>query len=374
MVEIARESEGRERRVTNHNRVFTYGSLFSGIGGFDLGLDRAGMTCLWQVEKDPFCQQVLNKHWPDIPKYGDIREINPANLPPVDLICGGFPCQPFSVAGKQRGKEDDRYLWPEMLRIIEGLRPAWVFGENVPGIIRLGLDTALSDLEATGYAYRTFVVPACALGAPHRRDRVWIVAHTGGTGFNICPAARDRDNKWKAHNDIKQRKNRNKRLKCLGSVVAHAPSLSRHRRNSRNVGETTQNKETHKPKSSRFTFIAPCRGSNVPNPQIKPIDPDHNRKKRKKAGGGRSSNTGWRPTQCGLGGTPDGISERLDEPNNPWSGDWEAGTPRVTTEQPDRVNRLKALGNAVVPQIVEIFGNAILQFHKRMQCNDETNG
>lgn len=155
----------------------TFGSLCSGIGGMDLGLDRSGMRIKWQVELDPFRQHILAKHWPDVPRFGDIRGVGRHNLSPVDLICAGFPCQPFSNAGKQRGDKDDRYLWPEVLRVIAELRPAWVLLENVPGIIKLALDTVLSDLEAAGYEAAPLVIPACAVGAPHRRDRVWIVAY-----------------------------------------------------------------------------------------------------------------------------------------------------------------------------------------------------
>lgn len=152
-------------------------SLFAGIGGFDLGLERAGMTVVGQCEIDPFCRAVLKKHWPDVPQYEDIRTLKGEQVGPVDLVCGGYPCQPFSTAGKRGGAEDDRHLWPEMRRLVEELRPAWVIGENVAGHITLGLDQVLSDLDAFGYATRAFVIPAVAVDARHRRDRVWVVAH-----------------------------------------------------------------------------------------------------------------------------------------------------------------------------------------------------
>ena len=154
-----------------------FGSLFAGIGGFDRGLERAGMQCEWQVEIEDYPTKVLEKHWPAVKRYRDIREVGKHNLAAVELICGGFPCQPFSVAGKQQSDKDDRYLWPEMFRIVEELRPAWFIGENVTGIIKLALDDVLSDLEGAGYATRTFIIPAAGIGAPHRRDRVWIVAN-----------------------------------------------------------------------------------------------------------------------------------------------------------------------------------------------------
>ena len=128
-------------------------------------------------EQDKFCQEVLAKHWPDIPCFDDIRTLKGADVGPVDLICGGYPCQPFSQAGQRRGAEDDRHLWPEMFRLIKDIRPAWVIGENVAGHISMGLDDVLSDLEGAGYACQAFVIPAVAVDAQHRRDRVWIVGH-----------------------------------------------------------------------------------------------------------------------------------------------------------------------------------------------------
>jgi DNA (cytosine-5)-methyltransferase 1 len=163
--------------------VLTFGSLFAGIGGIDLGLERAGMQCKWQVEIDDYCQKVLQKHWPEVRKYRDVREVGKHNLEPVDLIAGGFPCQPHSVAGKRRGKEDDRNLWPEYLRIIREIRPTWVVGENVPGIITTMLDDVLLDLENEGYTPTTFNIPACALGANHIRYRIIVVAHTNNMRY-----------------------------------------------------------------------------------------------------------------------------------------------------------------------------------------------
>ena len=159
-------------------------SLFAGSGGFDLGLERAGMKCVGQVEWDPYCQAALAHHWPEGPRVSNIKEVTGDSFKEkVDLICGGAPCQPFSVAGKQRGDGDDRYLWPEMFRVIRAYRPTWVLGENVPGIVKMALDTVLADLEGEGYACQTFLVPACGVDAPHRRERVWIVAHRGGDGW-----------------------------------------------------------------------------------------------------------------------------------------------------------------------------------------------
>lgn len=246
------------------------GSLFSGIGGFDLGLQRAGMEIAWQVEIDPFCCKVLEKHWPEVKRYGDIKAVNGAELEPVDLICGGFPCQPFSCAGKQRGKEDDRYLWPEMLRIIKEIRPRWVIGENVPGIINMALDQVLSDLEEAGYGVQTFLIPACGVDAPHRRERAWIVAYS--------------------NREYGQRGSEPQQS-VSGSRQAWAES----QRSGGDVPDTAHNL----PRESKLT-----------DPGRWPAEPD-------------------------VGRVADGV--------------------------PGRVDRLKSLGNAVVPQIPEILGRFILE-------------
>lgn len=164
-------------------RELTHLSLFTGIGGLDLAAEWAGFKTVGQCEWADYPTKVLEKHWPDVPRWRDIRTLNAESfyektgLRTVDVVSGGFPCQPFSVAGKRQGKDDDRYLWPEMLRVIREIQPAFIVGENVAGIVRLALDTVLSDLESEGYAGQAFIVPACGVDAPHRRDRVCILAH-----------------------------------------------------------------------------------------------------------------------------------------------------------------------------------------------------
>ena len=165
-------------------------SLFAGIGGLDLGLERAGMTVVGQVEIDPFCQRVLAKHWPEVPRH-DVRTCiewwRSVPRPPVDAVAGGFPCQPASNAGRRRGQADHRWLWPAMAEVIDALRPDWVIGENVPGLRTRGLADVLADLARLGYRARAGVVSACALGAPHTRTRLFILAHAAGQG---CPPRR----------------------------------------------------------------------------------------------------------------------------------------------------------------------------------------
>ncbi len=156
--------------------------LFSGIGGFSYGLSLASRSfkTIAFCEKDKFCQKVLKKHWPDVPIFSDIKGLNGKQFKgTVELICGGFPCQPFSVAGKKRGTKDDRDLWPEMLRIIREVRPAWVLGENVAHFANVdgGHNRTYFDLEKEGYEVRTFEIPAIAVGAPHIRKRLWVLGH-----------------------------------------------------------------------------------------------------------------------------------------------------------------------------------------------------
>ena len=173
----------------------THLSLFSGIGGLDLAAEWAGIQTVGQCEWAEYPTQVLEKHWPDVPRWKDIRTLTGESFyertgrRTVDIISGGFPCQPFSVAGKQRGKEDDRYLWPEMVRVIKELRPTWVVGENVAGIVRMALPDILSELEACGYRTRTFLIPACAVGARHRRYRVAIVGYSEHNGLSTSEIA-----------------------------------------------------------------------------------------------------------------------------------------------------------------------------------------
>lgn len=158
---------------------FTYGSLFSGIGGIDLGLDRVGFHCEWQVEIDEYCQKILAKHWPNVARFRDVRDCGKHNLTSVDLIAGGFPCQDISIAGKRAGITGERSgLWKEFYRVICELRPRFVLVENVAALLYGGIDTVLADLAACGYDAEWQVLSAEALGAPHLRERVFIVGYS----------------------------------------------------------------------------------------------------------------------------------------------------------------------------------------------------
>jgi len=160
----------------------THGSLFTGIGGFDLAAQWAGFQNVFQCEINPFCQTVLKYHFPDCELFSDIKTTDFTKYyGTIDIISGGFPCQPFSVAGKRQGTDDDRWLWEEMYRAICEVSPRWVVAENVSGLLTqqrgVVFEQVLSDLENAGYEVQPFVIPACAVNAPHRRDRVWIIAN-----------------------------------------------------------------------------------------------------------------------------------------------------------------------------------------------------
>lgn len=173
--------------------------LFSGIGGFSLAAQKAGFEIVGFSEIDKFCSKVLEKNFPGIINFGDIKKLNFEEH--VHVITGGFPCQPYSIAGKRKGKEDERHLWPEFYRIIRQSKPCWIVAENVTGIINMELDNILSDLENEGYETGAFIIPACGANAPHRRDRIWIIANRFSERCDYCKNNRERrhlqgDKKW----------------------------------------------------------------------------------------------------------------------------------------------------------------------------------
>jgi DNA-cytosine methyltransferase len=169
-----------------------HGSLFSGIGGFDLASEWMGWENVFQVEWDGYCQKVLAKNFPNVKRYGNIKEFDGTKYRGlIDIISGGFPCQPFSNSGKRKGRTDDRYLWPQMLRVIGEIKPTFVIGENVSALLTMEngqvLDQICSDLENKGYTTEQYIIPACAVGTIHIRERLWIIAYSVSGGLqNVC--------------------------------------------------------------------------------------------------------------------------------------------------------------------------------------------
>ena len=315
--------------------------LFSGIGGFALAASR-----VWNdhevvsfVEKDKYCQKVLKKHWPMVPISEDIYEFKGQK---VNLITGGFPCQPFSCAGKQRGTQDDRYLWPEMLRVIRESKPEWVVGENVTGIIGMALDQTITDLEDEDYTVSAFIIPACAVDAPHQRNRVWIVGQSdgplnaevaelqdvaqsqcrcGNTGGERIRREAGPDTSWGSQGAI---------LAEL-QVMGHAPcdtkgnprgEVSMERKGVLYAPRWKEKDNEHSGPSQNVADTQGDRLQGIGSPRQQ--EPDTRREEREPQGHGQYCE--W-PTEPNVGRVANGI--------------------------PKRVDRLRGLGNAIVPQVAE---------------------
>lgn len=397
----------------------THVSLFTGIGGIDLAAEWAGFRTIVQVERDPYCLKVLERHWPEVHRCREIRDFpdewfwaNVANTKhtghnsketdetkqgsnrknyglsiggstqtrgtegcgdygTVTLVSGGFPCQPFSSAGKRRGKEDDRYLWPEMLRVIQAIKPKWVLAENVPGILAIesGLvfESVLTDLEVEGYQTWTGLIPAAGAGAPHFRYRIFVVANTQG------------ERTGRRSQEIRRSHGRQDRTVCGESIgssqdVAHATSLrcgkrtsernnkkwfpsfneescddSEKRSSGENVADTKSNCKrgswkTQRQQQGKVRGRGTQSESNVSESGSTGLQNRSSGKDRQRTyveSTREDCRRDWmqRTTESGMGGMVDGISPWLVEPD----------IPRVARGVKDRVNKLRALGNAVVP-------------------------
>ena len=323
--------------------------LFSGIGGFAIAAQACGYTTIGFCEREPYAQQILKERFGAVLAdadsqrlngrstskhadkrngthhdnqqqwqrrniaaenmgrpllHGDIFTLNGADYAGVDLLTGGFPCQPFSVAGKRLGKADDRAIWPEMLRVIREAKPAWIIGENVAGIVTMELDNILSDLEVLGYAAWPLVIPACAVDARHRRDRVWIVAHAIGLRESQSSGS-FADERGRAGNQGEDAAHADSQRGCVRQVYGE---------------DASDAWESSRPRQ------------------------------RQNAGQLES-------TVCGMA---DGIPEGLDSGGGfcQWPEE-DHETPRVTTGMKHRAHRLKGLGNAIVPQVAEEIIRAI---------------
>ncbi len=279
--------------------------LFSGIGGFSLGLERAGMRTVAFCEIDPYCQAVLRKHWPGVPIYDDVRSLSVGQIGSIDVICGGFPCQDISIAGRGAGINGERSgLWGEYARLIRELRPRYAIVENVTALLSRGLGRVLGDLAALGYDAEWHCIPASAIGAPHRRDRIWIVAYPRSSG--------------RGTRDIRHQGNDGQQIAARRAVVTAEPS------------------KASSPVADAKRQRVPDDGQGSPHQAQGEVQ-------------GSSEERQWLRLDLG---------ERLNDVWGVWSTEPDVG--RVANGVPARVDRLRGLGNAVVPQIPEIIGRAIM--------------
>lgn len=380
----------------------THGSLFSGIGGFDLAAQWMEWQNIFHCEINPFCQKILNNYWPNADSYTDIKQTDfSIYRGKIDVLSGGFPCQPFSTAGRRKGAEDDRYLWPEMLRAIDEIRPTWVIGENVAGLASMVqpeayktnvesqiniqgevdqetvleyqqyvTETVCSDLEHLGYSVQPIIIPACATGAPHRRDRIWFIAHCTNTRIesmreqknciygsdSIANSNSIRSEGWASNSE------REDQNQAIGSNLHEQISRSRIQRTSsytsgdRRIWQRPGPENEDRQQESEYSGVMEgrpeglCVQKYATYSQFKGlegrfINEKPNRRERsevRRDGPGFCEESNWTefPTQSPVCGGDDGLPTKLDGITFPrW-----------------RSESIKSYGNAVVPQVVfEIF-------------------
>ena len=346
--------------------------LFSGIGGFSYGLEKIGFKTVAFCEMDKYCKLVLQKHWKGIRIYNDVKEITKERLEAdgiesPDIITGGFPCQPFSIAGKQKGTNDDRHLWPEMFRIIKELKPRWIIGENVRGIVNIQdgvvFETVCTDLESEGYEVQAFNIPAAGVGAPHRRERIWIVAHSNDT--------RNRTPKHETNKDgqkTDERRQEQSQLKSSG----HSKDVENSRRTLRQGTELREKNEdeTRKEDADQHQRSSSPSESDVADTHARLSDGTYEEIQ----SGGQTLDTSSERVTEEDGSNTDRTrlqrlgsehklrnSEKEEQPSGDSWWQFEPDVGRVAHGVPGRVHRLKALGNSIVPKIAEEIGKAIMK-------------
>jgi DNA (cytosine-5)-methyltransferase 1 len=318
----------------------TFGSLFAGIGGFDLGLERAGMECRWQVEIDPYASRVLEKHWPGVQRWADVRTFpvgNPADWH-VDLICAGVPCQPVSHAGKQKGASDERWMWGEALRVVANLCPRFFVAENPIGLLNHDggrtFHGILRAFASVGYVCEWHVIAAADVGAPHRRERVWLVAHADSFPCHQGESRRAIGGLQAAGAGSQGREDEGEARAVAGNCGANVADANSTGREQRRRASTTAAKH------GAFE----CSGQDC----------------------GRSSWGQWaRETLANAKHSGrEGRNAERERPGATLQSRWWLAEPsvgRVAHGLPSRVDRLRCLGNAVVPQVAEVIGRAIIQ-------------
>jgi DNA (cytosine-5)-methyltransferase 1 len=343
------------------------GELFAGIGGFGIGLERAGMRVVWHSEIDVYASAVLRKHWPNIPNHGDIRNIDAGSVEPVDVLCGGFPCQDISNAGKREGIDAERSgLWSEYARVIGALRPRYVIVENVSALLGRGLHRVLGDLAALGFDAEWHCIPASAVGAPHRRDRIWIIAHAvsrvrdwrtdesvgcaqGRIAVDgLCADVPDASGEGRrqelrgAHGDEGAHAGRSaSHLHIAGSdgAVGDVADANSEQPGSGERAGVAEGSRTSASSRTVDTGDASGRGSRTRESDVADADD-----------AGRSEQ--WRPL-------PIRAQLAAAERGGWWSVEPDVG--RVALSVPSRVDRLRCLGNAIVPTLAEVIGRAMME-------------
>jgi DNA (cytosine-5)-methyltransferase 1 len=349
--------------------VTTVGSLFSGIGGIDLGLERAGMKVIWQSEVDPYACKVLKKHWPDVPNLGDVKLIDWRDIERPDLVCGGFPCQPVSSAGRRLAQADPRWLWPEVARCVRDLRPGLVLIEIVPGLTVHAMGDVLGVLASLGYDAEWEGIPAAAVGAPHLRWRIFIVAHAQCDG-----SCREADHACGREPDLagggRGSEPGGRRPACQGAeypgVLAYASGrrgpydgLRPGRDEPRSGGQAVADTDSGGLEGIGVEEPGGLEGAPRGQPDRRsPLREQHDAPipDAGRVGPARQRSRLERPAEGDEGGDL-----------HQWSV--EPGMGRVADGVPHRVDRLRCLGNAVVPQVAEYVGRRLVaHLEEPMRC------
>ena len=320
--------------------------LFSGIGGFSLALEKVGFKTIAFCENDPYCRLLLQKHWKGVTIHNDIKKLEAKDIKePIDILTGGFPCQPYSVAGKQKGTDDNRYLWPDMFRIIKEVKPTFVIAENVRGIINIQdgmvFETVCSDLEAEGFEVQSFVIPAAGVNAPHKRERVWIVGYSKHNG-SLTTKIKRRNNKI----DDRTTKGKNTSIEPERTSGSRDNEIMENSRRKLHEGASFGEKnedEIRKENANKFERSSGESTFDVANTKSEQSDTDDNRQESREVSEQKQIESRG------------GRSWTLREAS--WSSEPDVG--RVANGIPGRAYRLRGLGNAVVPKIPEEIGKAI---------------
>ena len=357
--------------------------LFSGLGGFSLGLERTGhFRTIAFCDNDKYCNLVLQKHWKGVKIYNDVKEITKERLEAdgiqsPDIITGGFPCQPFSVAGKQKGTSDDRHLWPEMFRIIKEFTPRWVIGENVKGLVNLQdgvvFETVCTDLEGEGYEVRAFNIPAAGVGAPHKRERIWIIASLVNANSNGSSATKIGGSFEKTSNDDQEGQNKTSESKGTSGRERNE-NLENSRRTLRQGSELEGENanETRKEDANQHQRSSSPSKPNVANTHTRlsngSIEEVQSGRQTFDTSSERVTDVAYTYGKRLEGfWTKHELREGKKEEQTSGDGWWqsEPNVGRVAHGVQGRVHRLKGLGNSIVPQIVEEIGYAIIKATER---------